>query len=441
MVMGVLAAVQAVFWVLVLTLATLYAVGILATRLIGQGLVFGTDIQGHQEIMTPFRTVPDSMFMLFKLMSGMQTDDDAAKVDLLMHAMPTVKFVFVWFTVTSSWTLLSILTAVVSDNMITTTARQEKFLQMTNADVDRKEHDEELRALFHDIDEDKTGTVTPAELQVFLESSARREACAHVCRVPARDVVDVLDCLFESSAGKAVDMEDFIRCLHDVGNVVTEKSVMKLEARLHALEKMTEDTIRKLDAWQPRCNQDVMPKLESQSSPLDLDCIGDLLERRFRAFEKTNREAISELVLHQKKSENLWLESMLDARLSSLQMNLANICALGDRTRALRTVAPAKDDFGLPLPSARRVIPTVNLQSGSWSTHYPHGIDDLSGGSSTPWTVIVFWMVVPSCGVDLQGEKALGKIVQTMLMMHSHRESASLQGISNAPQPSISSLI
>merc|ERR1740117_1771263 len=46
MVMGVLAAVQAVFWVLVLTLAVLYAVGIMATRLIGQGLLFDAQAAG-----------------------------------------------------------------------------------------------------------------------------------------------------------------------------------------------------------------------------------------------------------------------------------------------------------------------------------------------------------------------------------------------------------
>merc|ERR1719238_2530363 len=40
LVTGVVAAFQGVFWVLVLTVVTLYAVGILATRLIGHGLVF-----------------------------------------------------------------------------------------------------------------------------------------------------------------------------------------------------------------------------------------------------------------------------------------------------------------------------------------------------------------------------------------------------------------
>merc|ERR1719326_1750750 len=40
LVTGVIAAFQGVFWVLVLTIVVLYAAGILATRLLGHGLLF-----------------------------------------------------------------------------------------------------------------------------------------------------------------------------------------------------------------------------------------------------------------------------------------------------------------------------------------------------------------------------------------------------------------
>merc|ERR1712124_148722 len=109
--------------------------------------------------MEPFSTVPDSMFMLFKIMSGEQTDRDAVVIDQLMGAAPGVRFVFVWFTVISSWTLLSILTAVVSDNMISTTHKQEKMLKLMNADQDFQEHLDELQALFRHMDLDGNGTL------------------------------------------------------------------------------------------------------------------------------------------------------------------------------------------------------------------------------------------------------------------------------------------
>merc|ERR1719272_1089724 len=169
----------------------------MATRLVGQGLLFSAHSATEEAMMVPFRTVPDSMFMLFKFMSGSQTDDDAATMEGLMIAMPMTKFIFVWFTVTSSWTLLSILTAVVSDNMISTTEKQEKLLSIANADEERAEHSESLRDLFQIIDDDRSGTLTPTELHVFLQNPKQREACAHICNVPARDVVEVLDVLFD----------------------------------------------------------------------------------------------------------------------------------------------------------------------------------------------------------------------------------------------------
>ena len=87
--------------------------------------------------------VPDSMFTLFRVMSGAQSDSESAALDsawdsktcpILLHKsvsgtgwykarepsqgimdnIPTFKFAFVFFMVTSSWTLLSILTAVVA---------------------------------------------------------------------------------------------------------------------------------------------------------------------------------------------------------------------------------------------------------------------------------------------------------------------------------------
>merc|ERR1740138_1831255 len=69
LVTGVIAAFQGVVWVLVLTVVTLYAAGILATRLLGHGLLFppGVEVPDSTKV---FKTVPDSMFTLFRVMSG-----------------------------------------------------------------------------------------------------------------------------------------------------------------------------------------------------------------------------------------------------------------------------------------------------------------------------------------------------------------------------------
>merc|ERR1719191_1613165 len=113
--------------------------------------------------------------MLFKVMSGAQSDTDAAAIEWIMGKIPTVKFVFVFFMVTSSWTLLSILTAVVSENMITTTEKQEEEMKLTTAEEDRLAHIEELKELFGEMDNDGDGTIDEKELRNFLADPANKQ--------------------------------------------------------------------------------------------------------------------------------------------------------------------------------------------------------------------------------------------------------------------------
>jgi len=129
---SVLAALQGVAWVLVLTLVVLYAMGIASTRLIGQSMVFPVGAVIPRNVIEPFKSVPDSMFTLFRFMSGAESEDEAAAIDDLMVQLPLLKFAFVFFMITSSWTLLSILTAVVSENMISTTGQQEYEMQLAS---------------------------------------------------------------------------------------------------------------------------------------------------------------------------------------------------------------------------------------------------------------------------------------------------------------------
>lgn len=243
LVVSVTAAVQGVVWVLVLTVVTLYAMGILTTRLIGHKMLFDASDATDDALTAPFKTVPDSMFTLFRVMSGAQSDAEAAALDSIMDDIPTFKFAFVFFMVTSSWTLLSILTAVVSENMISTTSGQEKEILLMSEEEDRKRHVQDLKELFKEINSTGDGIVRERDLIRFLQNSYHAQQTAKMCRVPVRHVHEVMKTLAINS--EVIRMEQFVECLLDVGNPVTEKSTMRLEA-LHLetrtrLEESLED--------------------------------------------------------------------------------------------------------------------------------------------------------------------------------------------------------
>merc|ERR1740133_545226 len=81
LVVSVCAAIQGVMWVLVLTLATLYAMAIFATKLIGQGLMFQDLENVEDSTRFPFRSVSNSMFTLFRLMSGSASEAESDAID------------------------------------------------------------------------------------------------------------------------------------------------------------------------------------------------------------------------------------------------------------------------------------------------------------------------------------------------------------------------
>eukprot|EP00913_Durusdinium_trenchii_P005560 g5180.t1 len=105
--LGIVKALQSMFWVLVLTLLALYACALVMTNLIG-------DPDLDPKVRVLFSTVLDSLFTLFGLMNSQYWEE----VDPLFRTFPFLKPVWVLFTVLSSWALLSIMTGVVSDNML-----------------------------------------------------------------------------------------------------------------------------------------------------------------------------------------------------------------------------------------------------------------------------------------------------------------------------------
>lgn len=118
--MGIIEAMQSMLWVLLLTLVALYTSAILMTRVVGHGAMMGdaSDIPEHTQ--ERFKDVCTSMFTLFVLMNGQEWK----AMEPLLDQYPGMKAIFVFFTILCSWALLSVMTGVVSDNMIAVREKQ-----------------------------------------------------------------------------------------------------------------------------------------------------------------------------------------------------------------------------------------------------------------------------------------------------------------------------
>merc|ERR1712137_834697 len=116
--LGVLEAMQAMQWVLVLTVVLLYASAILFTSLVGRALIPGGGVPDEAQEL--FSNVIGSMFLLFRVMNG-----DQGPIEPLFSTLP-LRFLCVCYVVVSNWAVLAILTAVVSENMISAAREHEK---------------------------------------------------------------------------------------------------------------------------------------------------------------------------------------------------------------------------------------------------------------------------------------------------------------------------
>lgn len=242
LVASIVAALQGVAWVFLLTLTLLYAMAIVTTRLAGHGLIWPNGNE-PEEIMQSFRTVADSMFTLFRLMTGMPSETEQVAVDQLMDSLPFTRFSFIFFVVSSTWILLSTLTAVISENMITTAQQQKQELALASADEDHENRIQQLQELFDFMAEED---LREEDLARILENKEFATRVALSCRVTVKETEAVLKALHRESAVVTKDM--FVDHLLSVSEPCTEKTILQLEARITEFQRRTESALSGLSS-------------------------------------------------------------------------------------------------------------------------------------------------------------------------------------------------
>jgi len=236
---GIVAALQGIQWVLLLAVIMLYAAAIVFTSLVGHGVVFGEGKHFGDEEVTNFASVPESMFMLFKLMN-----DDQSVVEGVIDSIP-VKLMFCIFMICSNWIMLAILTAVVSDNMISATQHSEKEDDKQNDITCRERQRRRLFNVLHEADEDDDGEIDESEFKALLDDA---DLCGEICDASGLQRADLEDLFLFVSTDQAekrsLHYVDFVDCVQDEGKGVSERSVFRLEKRVRVMERTLK---RKLD--------------------------------------------------------------------------------------------------------------------------------------------------------------------------------------------------
>jgi len=243
--LGIVHALAAMQWVLLLALLVLYAGAIIFTSLIGHGLIYASaaDVPAEAEVF--FGSVSSSFFSLFKLMNG-----DTTVVEAISHD-PRGALLFACFMVLSNWAVLAILTSVISDNMISSSQR------LVEEDKEREEEErlssrkQYLTRLFQQIDTNISGAISKTEWNTMLADEDLKEELKSASGLDDQTLDDVFSCL---SLGEEEDeieerfmYEDFITYLNHDKDVADRRQLLHLSHLMKEMEKNQLNRVQTLE--------------------------------------------------------------------------------------------------------------------------------------------------------------------------------------------------
>merc|ERR1712190_331201 len=111
--------------------------------------------------------------------------------------------------------------------------------------------EEIVHEIFEKLDDDNTGDVTPEDFHRLINDSAE---CEELCKKSGLEVEDLHEFLEilchqaprEAGSGK-ISKEDFLKGLQKEGNVVNQRSMMRVEKRLADMEKRLASGMTRLE--------------------------------------------------------------------------------------------------------------------------------------------------------------------------------------------------
>jgi len=226
--MGTLAAMHGMQWVLVLTLVLLYSFGILYTSLVGHNLL-GEGIT--PEAQSFFRTVTESTFILFRVMTGDSTIMEPALTS------KTLQLLYATFLVMAKWMMVAVLTAVVTDNMLSMTSTFEQAEKVESLTLNKIMQHDRLLTLFNELDRDGNGSLNEAEFNSLLADKCFTEELCDASGLRVEDLKDLFHFLSvqDTDGMWKIQHRDFAQKLQLESKSVRERSVLRLEKQIRVI--------------------------------------------------------------------------------------------------------------------------------------------------------------------------------------------------------------
>ncbi|CAE7455530.1 UPL3 [Symbiodinium pilosum] len=236
--LGVLDALQGLFWVLMFLFIFVYALAVVLTRMIGhRERSKDPDVQ---EVQDMFSNVGNSMFYLFQLTSQWSL----VPLFPLLKASPATCVGFTLFYIYSGWVIVAVMTGTVSFTMISFKARmvQEDELREEEKRVFVKQV---LEDIFLALDEDGNGELSYEEFQALLRSKEVLLLLSDNTDIKIQDLEDMWQWIDTDKSG-SVTIAEFFEGFEMLNEPFRQKTLLKVQERVSGEIQITQKRLREL---------------------------------------------------------------------------------------------------------------------------------------------------------------------------------------------------
>jgi len=168
--------------------------------------------------------------------------------------------------VLANWAILAILTSVVSDNMISASSKAQEEEDRVQKQIDYEDRCTRLLTLFKEIDRDRSGAISSEEWKSMCEDRGLMHELCAATELEPRDLEELFEYLavdveldrkhsmdrpslgrFQSVGEKILHYQALIDHLRCDGDPADRRSVLRILARMQAMEQMMEARFNKLE--------------------------------------------------------------------------------------------------------------------------------------------------------------------------------------------------
>jgi len=213
-------------WIFLGMVVIWFILAIILTRLLGHGLLLPHDLDEEValQVQTQFQDIVSSMYALFQL----TTLDDWARIAIpVIEVNPVWQWIVIAYVILMSWTMLSLLTAVASESLITASSTK-KSEEIIKEDMQREGFMGVILKHFAQVDEDGNNQLDKNEFKNFMEKEdVRQELKAKGMNLESVDIVKMWD-TFDVDGNGWLSVEELVQGFVTLQEQLATKHVANL---------------------------------------------------------------------------------------------------------------------------------------------------------------------------------------------------------------------